>query len=262
MTTDAGTNEVQVLEEVIDIHQANTRQSPEVVAADKQYGSADNYRQLRERKITPCISHHKPSSPKGKFGRGQFAYDPENDCFTCPAGETLRPYHRNYSERRIRYKAANGVCRECPSRKQCTDSKYGRRVERHMDQHHIDWADNCLSVSQRRHWMKRRKIVVEGSFADGANNHGFKRARWRGLRKMKTQNLLIATCQNIRKLLKYRLSRRRSVAIGLHNALLVASSVVFSLWFGLNRRFCRIRQDYGFAGVRKSHNCLFQCCCP
>ena len=47
---------------------------------------------------------------------------------------------------------------------------------------------------------KRRQHLVERSFADAANRHGFKRARWRGLVKQSIQNLLIATIQNLRKL--------------------------------------------------------------
>jgi Transposase DDE domain len=43
-------------------------------------------------------------------------------------------------------------------------------------------------------------ILVERSFADAANRHGFKRARWRGLIKQSIQDLLIATIQNLRKL--------------------------------------------------------------
>lgn len=39
---------------------------------------------------------------------------------------------------------------------------------------------------------------MEGSFADAATNHGFKRARWRGLDHQSIQDWLIATCQNIR----------------------------------------------------------------
>jgi len=39
---------------------------------------------------------------------------------------------------------------------------------------------------------------MEGSFADAANRHGFKRARWRRLHNQRIQDLLIATCQNIR----------------------------------------------------------------
>ena len=44
---------------------------------------------------------------------------------------------------------------------------------------------------------------MERSFADAANCHGLKRARWRGLWKQAIQDLLIATVQNLRKLLRH-----------------------------------------------------------
>jgi hypothetical protein len=43
--------------------------------------------------------------------------------------------------------------------------------------------------------------LTEGSFADAANNHGFKRARWRRLWRQQIQDYLIAAIQNIRILL-------------------------------------------------------------
>ena len=43
---------------------------------------------------------------------------------------------------------------------------------------------------------------MEGSFADAANNHGSKRARWRGLWRQRIQSCLIAAVQNLRILLK------------------------------------------------------------
>ena len=44
---------------------------------------------------------------------------------------------------------------------------------------------------------------MEGSFADAANNHGFKRARWRRLWRQQIQDYLIATVQNVRILLRH-----------------------------------------------------------
>lgn len=44
---------------------------------------------------------------------------------------------------------------------------------------------------------------MERSYADAANNHGFKRSRWRGLEKITIQDLMIAAVQNIRILIKH-----------------------------------------------------------
>ena len=53
---------------------------------------------------------------------------------------------------------------------------------------------------------------MEGSFADAALNHGFKRARWRRLQNQTIQDLLIASIQNIRILMQYG-GRRQAAAM-------------------------------------------------
>ena len=60
-----------------------------------------------------------------------------------------------------------------------------------------------MARHERHRLLGRRKHRAEGSFADASNNHGYKRARWRGMAKVQIQNLMIATVQNIRKLLSY-----------------------------------------------------------
>src|SRR5258706_16253732 len=61
----------------------------------------------------------------------------------------------------------------------------------------IPGEDACSrDTSWRRH-------VMEGNFADAANNHGSKRARWRGLARQKIQSWLICAAQNLRILIKH-----------------------------------------------------------
>ena len=55
---------------------------------------------------------------------------------------------------------------------------------------------------------------MEGSFADAANNHGFKRARWRRLWRQRIQDYLIATVQNVRILLRAGKDPRAAEALG------------------------------------------------
>jgi len=42
---------------------------------------------------------------------------------------------------------------------------------------------------------------MEGSFADGANNHGFKRSRWRQLWRQQIQDFMIAAVWNVKTLI-------------------------------------------------------------
>jgi Transposase DDE domain len=93
-----------------------------------------------------------------------------------------------------------GVC-ELPVAEFCTRSKTGRSIKRHRDQNLLDRARRQANTRRARLDRKRRQHLMERSFADAANRHGFKRARWRGLVKQSIQDQLIATIQNLRKLI-------------------------------------------------------------
>ena len=210
-TTGGATSEAHLLPELLDEHAQNVGFSAKKVVADKQYGTSSNYRSVRNRGARACIPHERRVHSEGKYPPSAFRYDTEGDVYICPAGETLSRLNVDRSRQRVRYKAAASVCNCCAKRSLCTNSKDGRRLSRQDLASYVEWADGCLSQVERRRLMSRRKSVVEGSFADASNNHGFKRARWRGLWKMRIQNLMIATVQNVRKLLHA--SRRRTSAI-------------------------------------------------
>ena len=84
-----------------------------------------------------------------------------------------------------------------------TGTKAGRQLQRSIYKEYLDWADNCLPTYERKRLMARRKHKAEGSFADAANNHGFKRSRFRGIEKVQIQNVMIAAIQNLRKLMRH-----------------------------------------------------------
>src|SRR6266853_4544441 len=96
---------------------------------------------------------------------------------------------------------SEAVCLSCPLRKLCNRSRTGRTMRRHRDQKLLDRARRQANTKQAKLDRKRRQHLIERSFADASNLHGFKRARWRGLIKQSIQDLLIATVQNLRKLI-------------------------------------------------------------
>ena len=208
-TTPAARPEGEMLETLLDRHARNIGREAETPVADKAYGTAENYHMLHERDMTPCIPHRNAPDPEGAFPADEFRYDRERDCFVCPAGQVLRRNGQDKAKGRIRYKAPAKTCLTCALCSRCTKSRVGRRVGRLVYQDDVDWADGCMPSHRRRRLMTRRKICAEGSFADAANNHGLKRARWRGLARVRIQGLLIATAQNVRKLLK---ASRRGLA--------------------------------------------------
>jgi transposase len=204
VTTPANINDSLVMKDAVQEHQDNTGSQVKTVVADKGYGVIENYRYLNEINALACIPH-KEHANEGRFSSEDFCYDKKNDRYVCPAGQLLNRIGPKQDDRKIiTYRCNATTCRQCTLRDECTQSEtQGRCLKRNTDVRFTEWADGCLSKYERRRLLNRRKCKAEGSFADAANNHGFKQARWRGLVKMAIQNLLIAAVQNIRKLLRH-----------------------------------------------------------
>jgi transposase len=206
ITTPANLNDDKVLKQAVQTHEVNTETQISTVTADKIYGTVENYKFLHNKGSKACIPHQRHGIIKvGKFSHDKFKYDPQQDCYICPAGEKLKLYDRTATHSSgHRYRAKRQTCEKCKLFEQCvTSKKFGRQVSRNLNAEYIEWADSCLSKYHRKQLLARRKYKAEGSFAHAANNYGFKRARWRGLAKMQIQNLLIAAIQNLGKLLRF-----------------------------------------------------------
>lgn len=203
VTTDAAKAESHIVDEALDQHQHNTGCEPGTLCGDKGYGTAAVYQSMAERGVKPCIPHqnHRGRNGVGIFETKEFRYDSGRDAYQCPQGHWLSRRCTN-KDGSSRYQCDRGVCAACPQKSLCTRAKNGRRLTRDAGQEWIDWADGCYSRGHRRRLIGRRMYRAEGSFADAANRHGYKRARWRGLMGMTIQNLLIAAAQNIRKLIR------------------------------------------------------------
>ena len=120
------------------------------------------------------------------------------DPFHAFTGEILKPRRFNPARRTMEYIAPKGVCAKCALRSQCTRASYGRTLQRHKDQQALDRARAQAHSTAARRNRRRRQHLMERSFADAANNHGFKRSRWRRLWRQQIQDHLIAAIQNVR----------------------------------------------------------------
>lgn len=215
-TTPGSIAENKKLLQLIDQHEANTQSKVETAVADRKYGTAENYIACQERGIRThmdsLMSQRKHQS-QGLIPDSEFKYQPESDTFLCPAGQEMKPRRLSATRRTMEYYVPGRACLKCPLRDACTRSKtYGRTVQRHEKLEILDAAKMQAHSSRARRDRQRRQVLIEGSFADAANNHGFKRSRWRGLWRQEIQDWLIAGIQNIRTLLKAYKKRGSSAA--------------------------------------------------
>lgn len=208
-TTPGDVEENAKLIDLVDQHEHNTQTTVDTVVADKQYGTAENFRECRERGIRSHMGDMlAPQLKKGRregiFGYDDFTYNAETDTFTCPAGQTLTRRKHKKKRKAYEYACSAAICRACELRSRCTKAKgAARSVKRHYNQEAVDAGRAQSRSAAAKRDRVRRKWLMEGSFADGANNHGFKRARWRRLWRQQIQDYLIAAVQNIRILIRY-----------------------------------------------------------
>lgn len=204
-TTPGSIAENKKLIALIEQHEANTGCKAETAVADHKYGTQENYVACAERGIVShmgaAAKNQNHARSEGIFAESVFRYDAASDTYRCPAGQTLRPRRLHPLRRTMEYKASKSVCAVCLLRAQCTRASNGRTVKRHEKQALLEVArGQAHSVAGRRD-RHRRQYLMEASFADAANNHHFKRARWRRLWRQQIQDYLIAAIQNVRILL-------------------------------------------------------------
>ena len=199
-TTPGDVDEATQVETLIDQHEANCGASLDAAIGDSQYGTAEVMRKLQTRGIRTHMKVHAGNARKDLkiFPKSAFEYKSEEDIYICPAGETLYP--RRYDKRRkaTEYKVYKNVCATCHLKDACTKSKTGRTIMRHLGQELIDEA--IEQSKSKEAWLDRirRRYLMEGSFAHGANQHHFKRSRWRRLGNQCIQDRLICAIQNAR----------------------------------------------------------------
>ena len=94
------------------------------------------------------------------------------------------------------------MCARCRLAAHCTRSKAGRSLNRYPGHHLLERARRQSHGPAAQRDRQRRQWLQERNFAEATTQHGFKRARWRGLAKQTIQDQLIATLQNLKILLR------------------------------------------------------------
>jgi transposase len=209
-TTTGSIAENKRLLPLVEQHDANTGQCAQTTVADSKYGTTENFVACQQRGIRTHLGDARAKQTharsQGIFPDSAFTYDPGPNTYRCPAGQTMKPRRLHPTKRTWEYQLPKAVCAACPLRVQCTRAiTYGRTIHRHEQQTLLDQARHQAHSAPARRDRRRRQHLAEVSFADAANHHGFKRARWRRLWRVQIQDWLIAAIQNVKILLKYRL---------------------------------------------------------
>lgn len=201
--TGGGIADEHLLERLIREHEGNVGRRPDQVGADAKYGTAENYQMLERLGILGSIPLRPSSADSRAVPGATFTYDPKTDSFLCPNGERLRRQGRTTetaAQPLIIYRAKAKQCAVCPLKAECCGSAKARSVSRPDDGGLRDRVVAYLRTFRARQTIRRRKAWIETIFGDGKERRGQRRARCRGLDKMRVQAWMIGMAQNVRQL--------------------------------------------------------------
>ena len=178
---------------------------PDQVTADSLYGTGENLKAIEEAHIRAYIPiAERGQHNMGYYGLAQFTYDASQDLYRCPQGQVLRPAYRMEGTQEIQYRADAATCNACPVKAQCTESPRGRHVHRSFFADYVERVKGYQQTLAYQKALNKRKVWVEPLFAEGKQWHGMERFRLRRLWRVNCEALVIATGQNLKRLLQKR----------------------------------------------------------
>lgn len=168
------------------------------VVADTGYSNGEHGARCEQDGITAIVPRAETVNPRGQqyYSRDKFSYDPDNDSWRCPAGETLNLYKTSHTQKKKEY--TTKACGGCPLKAQCTNTKR-RVIVRDF------YEDSRETMHQRATvdpaWMKLRRETAEHPFGTMKWLMAHPRFLVRGLTKAKSELALGVLCYNLKRVL-------------------------------------------------------------
>jgi hypothetical protein len=234
LTTLVTTAEVQDNQPAVDLlwrTRFRWKLHPRQVTGDSKYSTTKNVVAIEDQRMRAYVPLSKAGQHSDVFAEQDFRYDPAADVYHCPGEKVLRFLSQSDATHRRIYQAPATDCTGCSLRERCTTSPRGRRISRSVDEMYLERVRSYHETAAYAKAMRKRKVWVEPLFAEAKEWHGLRRFRLRGLQKVTMQAQLIASGQNLKRLLSYEGWGRRpwpNAAAGI--VLPAAQSVAVSPW--------------------------------
>jgi transposase len=144
------------------------------VLADGGYFAGKALKECEEAGLITYVPEPQSGAAKhhGVFANQRFQYAAERDVYLCPQGEELTFRGKVEKEDKQYRVYKTKACAGCPLRRQCTTSKYGRKILRWVDQEVLERLQ--ARNRGRPELLKLRKTLAEHPFGTikGTMNQG------------------------------------------------------------------------------------------
>ena len=177
------------------------RLSAKIVVGDGRYGTITNIVGVEQDGMCAYLARPDHRSRTGVYAQRDFTYDPKQDCYLCPQGQRLPRSSSDARKGGTIYRAPAKVCKRCPVKPECTKGRYGRMIQRLPFQEILDRAGSYVETEDYQKAMRKRMVWIEPLFGEAKQWHHLGQFRLRGLHKVNMEALLIASGQNLKRLL-------------------------------------------------------------
>jgi hypothetical protein len=174
---------------------------PHHVTGDAKYGTTENIVAIEDAGIRAFVPLTDFEHRSNFYGRDKFIYDPERDHYSCPQGHLLPLARSKRTEGVVVYRGDPAICNACPVKAECTTSDRGRTIQRSIFEAYLEKVRGYHTTEPYKKAIRKRQVWVEPLFAEAKEWHGLRRLRLRGLMSANIQGLLIASGQNLKRLL-------------------------------------------------------------
>ena len=131
--------------------------------ADRGYWDSEEILACEQAGITVTLPKPMTSGAKskGRFGKQDFVYLPQEDAYRCPAGEKLKYYYSNVENGLTLRRYWTTACHSCRFKSRCTTAKE-RRITRWEHEDVLEAVQRRLDENPQA--MRQRREVVEHPF--------------------------------------------------------------------------------------------------
>ncbi len=201
LVTGAEVNENLPMLELLFRSRFRWRLRPRSVTGDAAYGTRENLTAVEKAGIRAYTALPDQGKRTSLFTKDAFVYDAEKDVYVCPTGEILRRQGHDHRGGYVRYAAKASACNACPLKSECTKNPKGRWLSRSLEEEYLERVRAYRDTEPYRKALRKRAVWIEPLFAEAKEWHGLRRFRLRRLEKVNAEALMIASGQNVKRLL-------------------------------------------------------------
>ena len=189
-----------------DVYDSLVEKYPEIetIVADSAYKTPHICKKVFTDGRVLSTAYKRPMTKKGGHEWWKYVYDECYDCIICPEYQVLK-YSTTNRDGYREYKSNPEICKNCPSRELCTQSKdCVKVVTRHIWKDYEELADDARYTPKYQDLYKLRKEKIERVFADAKEKHAMRYTPYTGLTQVTNWVRLKFAAMNLKKLAKWK----------------------------------------------------------